>query len=265
VLYSAKPYQLFLWTGEARPQHNITVRCKHLTQDAYTNTYCQAIAACKAPSNSNVIVTVGSRATIYASCYSAKATQKEDTDEFKHMASFVANRFLQQWKDDPLFEGLSRLMGSVIVGTSLHVSAAPMAAYLVQNQSRFRFSTRFQYVPIREIIDVLCHPINRDRLTMSVLPHDTGCFLNQEALHYILRPNTPTFQPLSLFEFYTKFEVVRRSFLTNNSNNLDTFEIDDPEHPGYHKQVFSQRNANNPCLAQFSHVNHDSLPHASQG
>ena len=61
-----------------------------------------------------VSITTGARATIYASCYTAKGTQKEDTQEYPRMASYVGNRFQQQRKQNTLFEGLSRLMGAVL-------------------------------------------------------------------------------------------------------------------------------------------------------
>jgi hypothetical protein len=118
VLYSESEHELFEWTGKARKECNITIRPKRLAQDAYTNSYCKAISACKAPSNSNVSITTGARSTIYASCYTAKGTQKEDTGEWKRMASYVANRFLEERNENTLFEGLSRLMGAVMVGTS---------------------------------------------------------------------------------------------------------------------------------------------------
>ncbi|MGL5936717.1 MAG: hypothetical protein ACRCZI_13975, partial [Cetobacterium sp.] len=252
LLYSAEPYELFDWTGRLRPMHNISIRPKRLPQDAYTNQYCKAISASKAPCNSNIGITVGSRATIYASCYSAKATQKEDSEAYKRMVSYVGNRFLEERKDTALFEGLSRLMGSVIVATSQHVCAAPMAAYLVRNQSRFKFSHNLKYIPIREVVELICHPANRMQLKMSVMPHTRGCFLTNEALHYLHRPRSATFQYLSLYDFFLTYEVVRNGSGTMGDDNV-TFDIDDPDHPGFTKQYIRQRNMKNQVLPQFCH------------
>ena len=71
------------------------------------------------------------------------------------MASYVANRFLEERNENTLFEGLSRLMGAVMVGTGEHICSAPKTAYLVRNQSRFKFSTKFKYVPVHEVIDLI--------------------------------------------------------------------------------------------------------------
>jgi hypothetical protein len=107
ILYSTRKYDVFAWNGELTPQHSITIRPKRFCQDAFTNTYCKLMSSCRAPCNSNVSVLTGARAAIYTSCYAAKGTQQEDTAEFKNMASYVANRFMQQRKENSMFEGLS--------------------------------------------------------------------------------------------------------------------------------------------------------------
>ena len=71
------------------------------------------------------------------------------------MATFVGSRCVEERNENALFESLSRLMGAVIVGTSEHVASGPMAAHIVKNGSRFKFSERFQCVPMREAIDIL--------------------------------------------------------------------------------------------------------------
>ena len=245
VLFSDSVYEVFDWKGSASAQNNITIRPKRLPQDAYTNAYCKAISESKCPCNSNVSVATGARSTIYCSCYAAKATQKEDTQEFKKMGSFVANRWSETRNENTLFEGLSRLMGAVVVGTSEHVCAAPMAAYLVRNQSRFKFSVNFKYVPVREAIELITRKENRDSLKMSILPHEKGCFLTSEALHYLLRPKA--FENHTMMDFFTDYEVVRKS---GRMDNEAVFDIEDTEHPGSKKQVIRKRKE--PVIAQFS-------------
>jgi PIF1-like helicase len=251
VIYSDKVYTLFNWTGKPREYKHVTIRPKRLPQDAYTNSYSKLISSSMAPCNSNISITVGSKATIYASCYSAKATQKEDTGEFKRMASYVANRFQEQRREQALFEGLSRLMGAVLAGTSQHVCAAPMAAYLVRNQSRFKFSHEFKYIPVRELINLLCDPSKRNTMELDILPHIEGCFFSNDALHYLHRPTTSEFEHLSLLEFFKKYEVVRSSTITEKDK--ETFDIDDPSHPGFQKQVIRKIHKSRSVLPQFCH------------
>ena len=115
VLFSQERYDIFNWNGTKQSYQNITIRPARLQHDAFTNSYCKIMSHCKAPCNSNVSITTGARATIYASCYTAKGTQKEDTQEYLRMASYVGNRFQQQRKQNTLFEGLSRLMGNKMI------------------------------------------------------------------------------------------------------------------------------------------------------
>lgn len=245
VLYGDDTYKLYAWTGEPMDVRNITVRPRRLKQDAYTNVHCRAISASKCPSNSNVQVTTGARATIYTSCYASKSTQKEDTGELKKMSSYVANRFVEERKTNQLFEGLSRLMGAVIVGTGEHVCAAPMAAYLVRNDSRFKFSHTFEYVPVREMVSILTQG-NSDSAKMTVLSHGEGCFLTNKAMHYLKRPKA--FESCNVVDFFEQYEIKRNEGITGER---EIWEIDDAEHPGYQRQEIRKRLV--PALAQFSH------------
>ena len=101
------------------------------------------------------------------------------------MASYVAHQFQHQRKESTLFEGLSCLMGAVHVNTCQHVCAAPMAAYLVRNESHFKFSVEFKYIPLRELASLLQRKTDRNSMTMAIIGHENGCFLTNEVLHYI--------------------------------------------------------------------------------
>jgi PIF1-like helicase/Helitron helicase-like domain at N-terminus len=249
ILHSENLFEVFEWTGKSYKQSNVTIRAKRHAEDAYTNSHCKVISACKAPSNSNISITTGARSTIYASCYAAKGTQKEDSAEWKRLGSYVANRFLEERNENTLFEGLSRLMGAVIVGTSEHVCAAPMAAYLVRNHSRFKFSVNFKYIPVREVIHLITEDDARNSLKMAIVGHDTGCFLMNEAFHYLQRPQK-NFEDYSLVDFFENFEIVRKGGDTENDDK-EFFDFDDPDYPGYAKQVIKKRKEK--VTAQFPH------------
>ena len=160
----------------------------------------------------------------------------------------MARRFAEDRKEGKLFEGLSRLMGAVIVGMSEHVVSAPMASYLVRNQSRFRFSEEFAYVPIREMVEIL--EGNGKEMKMSVHCHENGCFYSSQALHYLHRPKALK-EDLCMLNFFQQYYPCR-SYQHSKLGEED-FEIDDKEHPGYKRQVFRKRAV--PALGQFSHWN----------
>lgn len=230
-------HETFDWKGKALTQSNATARPRRLPQDAHTNCHSRVVSAGKAPSNSNIGVTTGARSTIHASCHSAKATQKEDTQEFQNMGMFVASRWKETRKESTLFEVLSRLMGAVIVNTSEHVCAAPMAANLVRNLSRFWFSAKFKCAPMRELIELQQN--EDEKVNMSVLPHEKGCFLSCKAMNCTRRPDTPKHEDMSVMEFCGKHEVVRKSDKMVDDNDLVT--IDNVDHPGFNRQVHRER------------------------
>ena len=246
VLRSEKTHEQYKWTGEEYKLSNLTVRTKRKPKDAYTNTYCRAITNCNAPANSNLSVTSGCRSCIYCTCYASKGTQKEDSGELKKVCCYAAKRFNEQRKESSLLEGLSRLMGAVIVGTTEHVVSAPMASYLVRNQSRFRYSHDFQYVPVRETIDILMNNLTRDDLEMNVMGHNKGCFLSNQALHYIHRPKE--LNHMFMKEFFEEYEIKKTGFKDDDD---DCYNLDNRNHPGFGKQFIKKRKV--PVLAQFSH------------
>jgi hypothetical protein len=248
VLHGEEDHEGFAWTGEPLALHSITVRPKRLSADAYTNTYCKYISNSIAPCNSNISVTTGARSTIYATCYAGKATQKEDTKEYEKAVAYVGHRFLETRRDSAMFEGISRLMGTALVATSEHVVSAPMAAYIVRNQSRFRCSHPFKYVPAKDIADLIEE--KGGDLRMSVMGHYKGAFLSNDALHYLHRPES--LEDLSLVEFSEDYETVRIYDEENEiKEDMGEYEIDDEDHPGFEKQYVRVRGKKH--IPQFSH------------
>ena len=242
VHFKEETTMIFDWRGREVHQDSITIRPKRLPQDAYTNAYCKLMSQSVTPCNSNVSVTTGARSTTYASCYSSKGTQKEDSEDFRKVGKYAAARWKETRKESPLFEGLSRLMGAVMVNTSEHICSAPMASYILRNGSRFTYSHTFKYVPLRETMDVLCNTDGMQSLKMSVMTHEDGCFLHNDALNYLLRPQS--FNHTSMLEFFEEYEVVR-----HNDKMKDVIDLDDESHPGHGKEVVRQRKLK--VLAQF--------------
>ena len=244
VIKSEAVWELFDWRGRAFDEHCLTVRPRRMPQDAYTNCHCKIISGSKAPCNSNIGITTGARSSIYTSCYCTKNTQKEDSEEFKKMATFAAHRWKETRNDNSLFEGLSRLMGAVMVNTSQHICSGPMASYLVRNGSRFKYSEKFKYVPLREMLNLVHNPSHVDDLPMGILQHDRGCFLSNEAMSYMMRPQT--LNDLTALEFFEEYETVRKH---DKMKNQAFWDLDMQQHPGFGRQAVRLRKES--CLAQF--------------
>ena len=245
IVQSPLPFMGAAWTGEPIELHTLTIRPQRFKEDSYTNSHSPFISDSLAPCNSNVSVTTGPRSCIYTTCYAAKKTQKEDTKEFKYLLSYVSHRFQEERKSSALFEGLSRLMGAALVATSEHVVSAPMASFLVRNESRFKCSHLFKYVPVREIIEIMTDPRN---VSSSIMEHDKGCFYNNDSLQYLQRPSL--LNDIPLIDFCEQWEAVRTP-KPDEEDRETTFKIDDSTHPGYGKQHYRLRRQQR--LAQFSH------------
>ena len=251
VMCSNEPYELCDWRGRPKSIWNVTARPQRRIEDAYVNCHSVVTSKSKAPANSNVSVTTGCRSATCTSCCTAKATQKEDSEELKRVVACVGSRFAEKRSENTLFEGLSRLMGAVIVGTGEHVVSAPMASCLVGNGSRFKFSHDFQCVPLRETTELLLCEDYLDKIRMTVKPHEKGCFLTSQALHYLHRPSSDELDRCSLLEFFETYEIRRTLDTTSNENSETLFQMDDPDNPGYQRQVVKKRIK--PVKAQFSH------------
>ena len=76
----------------------------------------------------------------------SKSNTKRGHRRTQESRSMCGDKVHRRKKGEQHFEGLSRLMGAVTVGTGEHIVSAPMASYLVRNGSRFKFSRDFQCV-----------------------------------------------------------------------------------------------------------------------
>jgi len=128
--------------------------------------------------------------------------------------------------------------------------SAPMTSYLVRNGSRFKCSENFKCLPVREVIDLLSQRGNRDSASMSVMAHDSGCFLANEALHCLHRPRNK-FEDFYLLDFFQEYEIARSSKPDDVDEVDGIFTIDDEGHPGHKKQITRRRKVL--ATTQFSH------------
>ena len=130
--------------------------------------------------------------------------------------------------------------GAVSANTNQHVAPAPMTSCLLRNGTWFECSENFKCLPAREVMNILSQQGNRDSMAMSVMSHDSGYFLTNEALHCLHRPTT-RFEDLCQLDFFQKCEVIRISTPDEVDEADGTFTIDDEEHPGHKKQIMRWR------------------------
>jgi hypothetical protein len=143
------------WKGEKSVMDILRVDPIRGEYDVYVNTYCPAISKSKLACNSNIRFLFGGSDAFYATKYSTKDTQKEDTEGFDEVVALTRKRMIKQLFESPFSESMSRLIGATIVHNSKNVISAPMASYLSRNNSRFKMSHTLYFVPLRDIKEYL--------------------------------------------------------------------------------------------------------------
>ena len=93
--------------------------------------------------------------------------------------------------------------GAVSANTNQHVVPAPMTSYVLRNGTWFKCSENFKCLPAREVMNILSQQGNRDSMAMSVMSHNSGHFLTNEALHCLHRPTT-RFEDLCQLDFFSR-------------------------------------------------------------
>jgi hypothetical protein len=162
---------------------------------------------------------------MYITCYTSKNTQKEDSGIFKNVAKYLVKKMRKESKleaesgetgndnDDNDIDdvasltrkGLSQLIGAVLLATSAHIVSAPMAAFLVRNDSRFGYSHGFAHCNTKVFE-------NASFGTSHLGSVDGNMFVKSSASDYALRPALLDRTPLYLF--LSQFSVSRISKTT---------------------------------------------------
>ena len=224
-----------LWSdfdGKTRTKYLFEVTLKQKLEDCYTNTHNRLLTSAFL-CNNNIITAMTGAAVIYLTCYSVKKTQKEERKAFEKVASVVVQCLRKQEEDpDPMNNflidqvGFRRLMLAVMVHTSSLVIAAPMAHYIAMNGSRHRYSHDRQHIPIRSLSRILKGEHVQMHLSLQKNSERTPFC---SALNYIYRPTDKQFEPLSPWEFWTRFKVIEKSRLIKKQKCYQ-FSVHHPKH-----------------------------------
>jgi hypothetical protein len=127
---------------------------------------------------------------------------------------------------------------------------AAMASYLTRNKSRFIFSHKSVWCPLKDIESLL----EGGEANVYISQNRNVPFFQCAALHYLCQPEA--LEHLSAFEFYSEYEVVRMT--SKNSHEMMKFSHSDSfKHPSYNdrKGTFLQgvRKREKPCLIKVFH------------
>jgi hypothetical protein len=223
IVYDEKPIKWYDWKGKMQTRKLFLVIPKRTAADVFANIHNETVTSVLG-CNNNVAACFDGGSPMYCTAYQSKNTQIEDsaksTEAAKHMISKM-NQCLQEMmtqkeEDDTDMDeldrtclGLKTMIGAVLMSTNAHVCGAPLAAFLIRNQSRFWFSHDFSYLRLDDFLkspdldkefatdengnpflkSTVCNYVRRPLALDSVCLYDflsyyTVCKPNAESLHW---------------------------------------------------------------------------------
>ena len=104
-------------------------------------------------SNTNVILAIVGGVMMYVALYTTKDTHEEDVSDYARAGNAIIKKIVAEYgdtldtKDDEqrTKRGLRLILGTCTMVTRRHKIAAPLASYIIQNGSRFKYSHEFEY------------------------------------------------------------------------------------------------------------------------
>ena len=112
-------------------------------------------------------------------------------------------------------KNVRNLLAASFAHNKTNVTGTTLASYLTRNNSRFIFSHKTVWIPLRDMSAVL----KRNAINTSIKLNYKTPFFECMALNYICRP--VKFKHLCAFDFFEKCEVVKTT--SRNKDNLDFF------------------------------------------
>ena len=216
----------YKWDGSCVERHIKEVCVQRHPFDAFQNVSCPAVSESKLTCNSNVSAIMPGPIGQYAFKYNLKDTQEEDTEAYKHVAEAMQKVLskLRTHQSDRS-EAVRRLLAATFAHQKTNVVGAPMAAFLTRRKSRFIFSHKTTWCPLRDIKAVL----RGEAASVMLMHHGKVPFFQCSALHYLCRPEE--LEELSPFEFYSQYEVIRVT--RDNVDELLKLKNGCFQHPSY--------------------------------
>jgi hypothetical protein len=223
---SQSPVNWYLWDGTHEKRFIKEVCVKRQAYDAFQNVSCHAISHSKLTCNTNISLIMPGPVGQYVFKYNMKDTQEDDTEEYERVAQ-ATQRVLSKHRayDSDRSEGVKRLLAASFAHQKTNVVGGAMASYLTRNKSRFIFSHKTVWCPLKDMRGLL----KGERAAASILHNGHVPFFQCVALDYLCRPLE--LESYCAFDFFTLFEVVRLTSKTRDG--LLQFHNGLFQHPSY--------------------------------
>ena len=175
----------YLWNGTFNERSIKEICIKRHGYNAFQNVSCPAISQSKMTCNTNVQEILEGPVGQYSFKYVIKPTQEDDTAEYQRVKE-ATEKILSKLRKDASESSIavSRILGASFAHQKTNVIGASLASYLTRNQSRFIFSHKTVWCPLRDIKQLL----TGDKVGALVDHHGKTPFYVCTALNYLCRP-----------------------------------------------------------------------------
>jgi hypothetical protein len=226
--------------------------CQRHKFDVFMNQYHPDLSLALG-SNTNVQCGIGGACMYYVTLYVSKSTNTEDKYAYALMArnlyKYIRHREenVNSLTNGIEFENGARiLLTAVLNHTESVVVSAPMAWFLMRNQSRFLFSHTHGYAPFYGFL--------KKSVFSSIISMHGEAFMSNPMNDYLYRPQE--LEDLNWYEFVAYYEMVQFS----EKNKHDIMRFSSHAHPLSHSKGIREREhmvtqlisyTNFPCASEF--------------
>jgi hypothetical protein len=218
----------YCWDGSKSNRFIKEVCPRRGKYDVFQNICCPAISHSKLTCNTNVTVVMPGPVGQYSFKYNLKGTQKEDTKEYGAVKEAM-QKVLSKLRtyDSEKSEAAKRILAASFAHQRTNVVGAAMASFLTRRKSRFVFSHKVVWCPLRDMRSLL----EGGEASVSISQNNNNVpFFQCAALHYLCRPIE--LEEVNAFDFYSKYEAVQAT--ARNRQSLFQFTNDYVfQHPSY--------------------------------
>ena len=163
---------------------------------------CPAVSESNFTCNSNVNIIADGPIGMYTVKCVVKDNASDDTAEYSEMDASM-KKMGNRTHDDDRAEALRIICRAAFAHNKQNVISAPMASFLLRNESRFYFSHKFVFCPLKDVVRL--HNKQEVNGTLNV-PKEGSTFFENLALHYLCRHED--LEDVCLKDFCENYEVV---------------------------------------------------------
>jgi hypothetical protein len=158
-----------------------------------------------------------------------KSTKSDDGAEFAHVSAAMKTATCRVHEDD-VCEAVRLIRRAAFGHNKENVINAPMASFLLRNESRFFFSHEFIFCPLKDLVNL--HE-KADVSYNMLVDSDESNFFENQAIHYLCRPSS--LENVCAKDFVEEFRVTY--WTSKNQSSVTRFlpGTDYVKHPSVSK------------------------------